>query len=824
MATVVACFHCGEPLPATPLFATLEGRREAVCCAGCAIAAELIAAGGLGAYYAHRTGFAPRPDAAADPAWLAFDRPALAAELVARTPDGGRSLALLVEGVRCAACAWLIERTLTAMPGVRRAQINPVTARLVLELDAATPALSALFGRLAALGYRPHPGSATAEASNAAERRALLKRLAVAGLGAMQTMMYGVALWFGLWSGMDTATRQYLEWVSLLITTPVVLYSAAPFFRGALLQLAARRPGMDVPIALAVLLAYLASAWNTLLGVWPVYYDSLSMFVFLLLTGRYLELAARAQAGDVAGSLARLLPTVATRLEAEGPRSIGRIELLAGDRVLVRPGEVVPSDAALLSPEARLDESLLTGESSAVVHRAGAELLGGSVNLGAAFEARVLRVGAQSLVAQVGAMLARAQAERPPTAVAADRIALGFVLAVLVLAAATGLWWWQADASRAVAVVLAVLIATCPCALGLATPAAHTCATGCLARAGVFVTRGRALDALADATNVVFDKTGTLTLGRPSLATTEVLRAGTDAALALAAALEHASEHALARAFPPSPYRATDVVVVPGCGVEGVIDGRPLRIGEPAWVAALGATNAAATARDAAADDAAAPRAQDSIALLGDAAGPIARFSFRDALRDDAAATVRALQALGLEVHLWSGDAAGPVTQIATELGITDARHRLTPAAKLDALRALQREGRRVLVVGDGVNDAPVLAGADAAIAIGRGSALAQAQADAVLAGERLAPLALALRQARRTRAVVRENLRWALLYNLVVLPVAAAGLLEPWFAALGMSASSLLVVANALKLRAPPVTPRVAATEATLAPLEPAT
>jgi Cu2+-exporting ATPase len=793
-----SCFHCGEPVPVAPLYAELDGRREAVCCAGCAAATELIAGGGFGAYYAHREAFAPRPAAAPDPTWLAFDRPALAAELIARGSDGTRALSLLVEGVRCAACAWLVERALGAVPGVRRAQLNPVSARLVLELDAEQPALSTLFGRLAALGYRPHPGSAATEAASSAERRELLKRLAVAGLGAMQTMMYGVALWFGLWSGMDPATRRYLEWVSLLITTPVVLYAAAPFLRGALAQLAARRPGMDLPIALAVLLAYAASVWNTLLGAWPVYYDSLSMFVFLLLVGRYLELAARAQAGDVAGSLARLLPTVATRLDADGPRSVGRIELLPGDRVLVRPGEVVPSDAELLDREAQLDESLLTGESAAVSHRVGAELIGGSVNLGGPFEARVLRVGARSLVAQVGGMLARAQAERPPTALAADRVALGFVVAVLTLAGATALWWWQADAGRAVAVTLAVLIATCPCALGLAMPAAHTCATGCLARAGVFITRGRALDALAGATDVAFDKTGTLTLGRPVLERTELLRADLDerTALALAAALERASEHALARAFPSSSVAATAVAVVPGCGVEGEVAGRRLRIGQPAWVEALAADGIPASHDpDGAAEGA-------SVALLGDAGGPLARFVFRDALREDAAATVRSLRAFGLGVHLWSGDAAGPVARIAAELGIADARHRLSPAGKLAALRALQAQGRRVLVVGDGVNDAPVLAGADAAVAIGRGSGLAQAQADAVLAGERLAPVALALRHARRTRGVVRQNLGWALAYNLVVLPVAALGLLEPWFAALGMSASSLLVVANALRLR----------------------
>jgi Cu2+-exporting ATPase len=806
-----ACFHCGEPLPAAPLHAELGGRRAALCCAGCLAAAELIAASGLDAYYAHRQGFAPRPVAADDPAWYAFDREALARTLVTPARDGGRSLSVLVEGVRCAACAWLIERALGAMPGVRFARVNPVSARLVLELDAATPPLSALFARLARLGYTPHPGSDAREPAAAAERRDLLKRLAVAGLGAMQTMMYGVALWFGLWTDMDAAARDYLQWVSLLITTPVVLYSALPFVRGAWRQLAARRPGMDVPIALAVLLAFGASLVNTLQGVWPVYYDSLSMFVFLLLAGRYLELAARAQAGDVAGALARLLPIVATRLGPEGPQAVGRVELGVGDRVLVRPGEVVPSDARLLSPQARLDESLLTGESAAVVHAAGAELLGGSVNLGGPFEAEVLRVGPEAMVAQVGALLARAQAERPPTAAAAEALALGFVIAVLVLAAATALWWWQIDAARAVAVTLAVLIATCPCALGLATPAAHTCATGCLAREGVFVTRGRALDALAEVTDVAFDKTGTLTLGRPSLVATEPLRPGFDATTALgaAAALERASEHALARAFPTSARRAERVTVVPGCGVEGELDGRRLRIGEPVWVASM-----AGTPPPPGAD------ATGSVAILGDADGPIARFRFRDALRDDAATTLSALRASGLELHLWSGDAPEPVARIAAELGIDDARARLTPATKLAALRALQAGGRKVLVVGDGVNDAPVLAGADASVAIGRGSALAQAEADAVLAGDRLAPLLVALRQAKRTRAVVRQNLRWALLYNLVVLPVAALGLLEPWFAALGMSASSLLVVANALKLRAPVGAPSAAPLMAPVAPM----
>jgi Cu2+-exporting ATPase len=471
---------------------------------------------------------------------------------------------------------------------------------------------------------------------------------------------------------------------------------------------------------------------------------------------------------------------------------VGRIELAVGDRVLVRPGDAVPSDAVLESDAAALDESLLTGESRPQPRARGDALLGGSLNVGAPFEARIAEVGAGTQVAALGRLLTRAQCERPPRILAADRIAGWLVAAVLGLALATFALWWQWEPARALPVTLAVLIATCPCALGLAMPAAQTAATHRLARDGVFVVRARALEALADATDLVFDKTGTLTEGRPRLTGVELLRPGVDeaAALAIAGALEHGSEHALARAFPRAARGADEVATLPGAGVSGRVDGVRYRLGTPRFALPDGAAAPAELGGSA-----------DRGVLLADDAGPLARFAFADALRDDAAATLAALRARGLALHLMSGDDAVEVARVADALGIAAREARLTPADKLARVRALQAAGRRVAMVGDGINDAPVLAGADVAIALCSGAALAQAQGDAVLTGARLAPLRAAFAVAARARTIVRQNLWWAVAYNALVLPVAMAGLLEPWFAALGMSASSLLVVANALRL-----------------------
>ncbi|MDZ7828657.1 MAG: heavy metal translocating P-type ATPase [Halofilum sp. (in: g-proteobacteria)] len=605
------CFHCGEPVPpGENRTVRIDGRDRPVCCPGCEAVAGLIAGAGLTEFYRFREGAAPTPTPDTPDEWTAFDRDAVQAAFVRTLPGGGREALLAIEGMYCAACAWLIERMLGSIDGVADIQVNPATGRALLHWNPERVALSRLLRRMNELGYRPQPlGAADSVPAATRERRAALKRLAVAGLGMMQVMMYAVGLYAGaIHSDMDPEIAALLRGVSLLIATPVVFYAAAPFFRGAWRDLRSGRPGMDVPVALAIGGAYAASTWNTLIGSGEVYFDSVAMFVFFLSVARYFEMSARFRATDAGEALARTLPATALRVGPGGAEQrVALAELAVGDRVRVRAGESVPADGRVLSGESRLDESLLTGEFMPVRRTTGEEVLGGSVNTAAPLEIEVLRVGRQTLVANIVRMLERAQSQRPGLARTADRVARWFVSAVLVLATVTAIAWWQIAPGEAFAVTLAVLVVTCPCALSLATPAALVAATSGLAREGVLVTRSGALETLARADRVVFDKTGTLTTGELTLQHIEVyseLDAGE--ARALAAALEAHSEHPLARAFAAEsapvenrtgrgdkqPDRcATDIHVEPGHGIEGTVDGRRLRIGRPDWVAATEASS-----------------------------------------------------------------------------------------------------------------------------------------------------------------------------------------------------------------------------------------
>lgn len=792
---MTACYHCGEPLPPGPArTVTVAGRPQSVCCAGCAAVAGLIAGAGLSDFYRFRSAPAPRPaDTPADD-WAAWDAAEAQAGIVRRRADGSQEAVLLLEGLRCAACGWLVEHLLRREPGVREVSVNPATARALVAWDGQRTRLSELLRRLDSLGYRPHPltpGERTPAALR--ERRAALRRLAVAGFGMMQVMMYAVGLYAGaIHSGMDPAIETLLRWVSALVATPVALYAGWPFFRGAWRDLQARRPGMDVPVALAVGGAYLASLWHTVQGQGEVYFDSVTMFVFFLTLARFLELTARQRAAQASTALGRLLPATALRLGADGEARVPLAALRVGDRIRVRPGEAVPADGRIVAGQSHLDESLLTGEPLPRHRGPGDEVVGGSSNAGAALEVEVTRIGADTVLSSVMRLLERAQAERPRAARLADRIARHFVLAVLAVAGVTAAVWWQLAPERAFEVTLAVLVITCPCALSLATPSALVAATRGLARHGLLVARPDAVERLAGVRALVFDKTGTLTRGRITL--TGVTPLGGLAAAscrALAARLEAEAGHPLARAFDGEP-RATGVSAiesVPGAGVEARWQGRHLRLGRPDWVAALsGATPPPATA------------AASTEILLGSDEGLLAAFTLQDQPRPEAPEALAALRAAGLELGIASGDAAGPVGAVARRLGITDWHAGLTPGDKLALLE--RRRGRGgVAMVGDGVNDAPVLAGADVSIAMGGGAAMAHASADLLLVGEHLGGLAEGIRLARRTRRVIGQNLAWAAGYNALALPLAALGQVPPWAAAIGMSASSLLVVLNAMRL-----------------------
>ncbi len=799
------CFHCGSPLPANAHFAVrVAGAERRVCCAGCEAAATLILSQGLGRFYDFREPPAARPSGSGRN-WSIFDRAAALRRYTHELPGGERELSLQLEGLHCPACAWLIENSLRREPGVREIHVNAGSARAELRFDPARIACSRLLERVHTLGFLPQPLSFVAGTpTGTAARRAALQRLAVAGFGMMQLMTYAVSLYAGVIQGMAPDLQQFLRFVSLAVATPVVLYSAQPFFVNAWRSVRAGSPGMDVPVALSIAAAYLWSAWSTVRGSGTVYYDSAVMFTFFLLLGRYVEMALRHRSGMQQDALLRLLPASILRLTGPRAERVTPDELCTGDRVRVLPGERVPADGVIESGSSEVDESLLTGEAAPRARSRGDTLLAGTLNVTGSLEMRVTRIGADSTLAAISRLLERAQASRPRIADLADRVASGFVVAVLLLATVVGLDWLHADPARAFPAVLAVLVVTCPCALSLATPVALAAATTRLAATGLLVGRGRALELLARADRMVFDKTGTLTSGTPRL--DEVVLLGTHAArercLELAAAIESCTAHPLARAFAHlTPARGlTDVHAEAGRGMEGSIDGTRYRLGRLDYV-----LESCAPTLDASPPGLGADLAR---VVLGGPEGPLAAFRISDALREDARSTLARLERLGVTPVIASGDQGAAVELAAQRLGGLEAYAGLRADEKLGLVQGLQRAGHRVAMVGDGVNDAPVLAAADVSVAIASGADLAKVNADLVLLGHGLAPLAGAVETSRRMLRIIRQNLCWAVLYNLTAVPLAASGHLEPWMAALGMSMSSLLVVVNAMRLRRAAVSP----------------
>lgn len=779
------CFHCGEPLPASPARLVLDGEARAFCCDGCSGAAQWIRDARLDDYYRLRSETAGKVEVDGIDFAL-WDRDDLLRDHVRRIDDD-HEITVLSDGMRCAACAWLIDRALRRESGVVDAGVNAVTGRIRIRWNPASTRLSILLGRIAALGYRPFlSGGEAREEARRSERNRWLIRLGVAGLGAMQAMMFAEALYLDTRGEMSLATRDFFRWVTILVASPVVFYSGWPFIAGMLRELRARRLGMDTLIASASLLAYGASVVETIRGGPHVWFDAAVMFVFLLLAARMLEQRARNIAGAQVDALARARPALATRELADGRREavpVAALEL--GDIACMAAGDAVPADGVLLDAQASFEEALLTGESSPVCKQAGDTVFAGTVCRERPARISVREVGTNTRLSQLARLVEQAQAHRPPLARLADRIASRFVVALVLVAVAVYAAWRIIDPSRAFEVTLALIVITCPCALSLAIPAALAAAHGALARLGVLALRPDALETLAHVTDVVFDKTGTLSDGRPLLAEVETF-AGFDHAqvLQVAAALERDSGHPLAHAFKDveSVLVATDVRSEPGFGIEGIIEGVRWRLGRAAFVGANG-------------------RDHQREIWLGDGTRVIARMGIRESARDHARDAVFALRGLGLRVHLSSGDAAEAVAPFAGSLGIDAVHSRQTPEQKLAFVRGLQSEGRCVAMVGDGLNDAPVLAGADVSFALAGGAALAQRAADLVVAHPSLLRIPETIVLARRARRVIRQNLAWALGYNVLALPLAAAGLVTPWIAAVGMALSSLTVTLNALRL-----------------------
>lgn len=796
------CFHCSTPVPSgLNYFVKIDGAERAMCCSGCQAVAQAIVDNGLTDFYKFRTENSGRPEDLI-PEQLRntqlYDADELQRSFVKVTDNGQiREAALILEGITCAACVWLNEHHVRQLAGVLDFRVNYSNHRATLKWDNSRLRLSEVLQAIQAIGYYAHPfDPGRLESLQKQEKSAALRRIAVAGLGMMQVMMIAVAMYIGAVSDMDGQMRSFLRWISLVMTIPVVFYSARVFFASAWRDLKRGRFGMDVPVSIGIAIAFTASVWATIFGGGEVYFDSVTMFTFFLLTGRYLEMAARHKAGQVAEELVRLVPASATRLRDGQQEVIPVSQLAINDLVLIRPGEVVPADGVVTEGASSTNESLLTGESLPSYKKIGAQLVGGTVNIESPLTMRVEKVGEQTVLASIIHLLERAQSEKPDLARLAERVSSRFVPIILLTAIAVFFWWYQHQPDKAFWIALSVLVITCPCAFSLATPTALTAATGLLTSKGILTTRGHALETLAKIDHLIFDKTGTLSHGVLKVVAIEPLSSMSEEDIkALAAGLEQASEHPLAKAITQlstMPTVLSELSAESGRGVKGYWQGNEYRMGTAAFVAEL--TQQALPELT--------QRAGESVVYLGTKAAWLARLALADQVRPEAVKVVQTLQQQGIEVTLLSGDAPVVVEHVAQQLGIKQAFGGQLPSDKLAYVNALQAKKAIVAMVGDGVNDAPVLAGAAVSIAMGSGSQLAQASADMVLLSENLQQLPFAVQTSRRMLKIIKQNFAWTIGYNLIAVGLAASGSIAPWMAAIGMSASSLIVVLNSLRLR----------------------
>ena len=795
-----ACFHCGEPVPSnSPYQVEFKGVVERLCCPGCEAVSHAIIHGGLESYYKFRTELPPRPELTeAELAELqVYDAPELLKEFVHIDEEGNAEATLAIDGITCAACAWLIEHQVNNLEGVKRTAVNLSAQRAVLRWDINTLPFSKLLTEFKTIGYTALPWQPDEQQQKLQkEQKAAIRRLIVAAIGSMQAMMFGIALEAGMLANhMEPEFVLLFQWMSFIVTTPVVLYSAWPFFTSAARELSRKRLNMDVPVSLAIGLGYGASVWALVFDVGELHFYAIAMFAFFLLFGRYVEMRTRHRIGSSGNALHDLLPEASILLDDQDKESyVPSRKLQPGDRILIKPGQTLPVDGVILSGHSSINEATMTGEYLPVSCHPGHAVLAGTQNIDSPLIVRVDKTGQDVRLASISRLSDRALSEKPRIETLANLVSQYFVAAVLVVAVCVFTAWWFIDPARAFWVTLSVLVVTCPCALALATPTAIAVANASLARIGVLITRGHVIEGLAKATHVIFDKTGTLTEGRLELKETLWLADSQDPRkpqiLHYAAALEAFSEHPIARAFAEhrdDELQASDIEAITGKGLQGQIQGQTYRLGR----ADFAAEEAGLTP----------PQQEGQWLLFADEHQPLCWFRLSDQLRVDAKTVIPSLEKLGLTTELLSGDQQGAVEAIANELGITRYQASATPEAKLERLKTLQAEGKQVVMVGDGVNDVPVLAGAQVSIAMGDATDLAKTSADTLLLSSRLERIAMAVEKSRKTRRIIAQNLGISLTYNVIALPAASMGLVPPWAAALGMTLSSLIVVFNALRL-----------------------
>ena len=875
------CYHCQQPVPAGIHITDDHG--HAYCCHACEAVAHIISAHHLEQYYQVRDRPAPRPEHPYDPAhWQAYDLPEIAAQYTYKDGDD-QEIHLYIDGLHCAACTWLISHALQDAHGINHTRINLGTGRA--EIRWRDTPLSAILATIASLGYTPNLHTPDEEDyKQRRERNHDLLRLIVAGLGMMQVMMFATGLYTGAWHGIDREYEQLLRWISLLCSAPVMLYAGYPYLKNAWLGLRHRQPNMDLPIALACAGAWLASLYHTLIGRGEIYYDGVTMFIFFISISRYLEAHTRRRARHNQQHFARLLPDAVYKYHDSGKAQLVPLPAIQpGDHIRVLPTHTIPVDGEITHGASRIDENMLTGESTPQYKNVGDRVHAGSTNLQSPLDIRVSQTGQQTTLAAIRRISARAEQHRSPQIDRNQALAQQTVLAVLILAAAGYLLWQWIDPTRAFDIALAILVATCPCALSLATPTVLTAALNHAHKHHILIKNSNTLDRLTHIRRILFDKTGTLTQGKYQLRRSDYY-GEPQRLLAIAKTLETHSTHPIAWYYSQQPVAGVTMDNIEqhsGKGISGDYDGSRWYIGSAAYMqengveippadlppppvgegrggvyphttdagwplmadknnvghkyptyeennplpceAGEGWGGGVEKSRMATTDNKAVPcdpkltpprpsptgggsaltDANTTHVYLAENRELRAHYQLGDPERDNLAATLTRLQA-HYHLVIASGDRAENVARLAARYDITDRHGGLDPAAKLALLEANDPE--HTLMIGDGINDAPVLARASVSVAVGRANPLSQTHADIVLLKNGPEALPYLLELAARSRRITRQNLIWATVYNLTILPLAISGYLTPWIAALGMSTSSLLVIANALRIhRTPP-------------------
>lgn len=807
------CYHCGLPAPTDEYTLEIHNQKRVFCCTGCQAVASMIHQGGLDQFYEYRSQLNHRPESQSIDYTL-YDRNDIQEKFVIDNGDHSKTAYLLLDNISCAACVWLIEQYMQPVEGLVRIRVNASSHQCQITWDTNRQSLSLLMEKLANIGYHPQLYTQQEQQQQQLQhQRKLLLRLGISGFGMMQVGTVAIALYAGAFQSIEDQWVQFFRWLGLIVATPIVLFSAQPFWSAAwrnLKNIITLRKGhliMDVPVSIAILLAYIASVWATISASGEVYFDSIAMFTFFLLLGRYMETRLRYRNQQASSTMTELLPLTVTRVYAsqssgssrdtnldthDEPEEIISLDAIAvGDHVRIYSGNTIPCDGVVLEGKSAVIEAVLTGEAEPVPKSEGDQLIAGTVNTDGSLLMQVTATGEQTRLSTISRLVQEAEQDKPAVQKLADKVAGYFVATVLFVAFAVFVSWYFIEPQAALWVTLSVLVVTCPCALSLATPTALTAAVSMMRRQGLLVLKGHVVETLTQVSHVVFDKTGTLTKGVPTVESVILSDASIteENVLAIAAALEQGSSHPIAKAFEPYSHRfvAGDLESVIGAGVSGVIDDYRYHLGKAEYALGTAATPVEI------------PEKGQSLVLAKDGV-LLAVVTLSDQLRHSASVAIDQLKHADIHTEILSGDSQPAVKAVADELQMDYCANQ-TPEKKLAYLRQQQQQQHCLMMVGDGINDVPVLAGADVSVAMDSATDFARTHADSVLMRGDLTILPNALKVAQKTKSIIRQNMAWALGYNLLALPLAAMGFIPPYLAAIGMSLSSLIVVFNALRL-----------------------